>query len=118
MLIELLIIGIVAGFVSLLCAFIAGFVGVFLGFRIITPYVPGMIWKAINGKDKSGKSMIDLLWASFQGRINGLGGGRPKKGAPAEIGGGMSKMMEWMQMLQALQAMNTKKQNVPTPENK
>ena len=102
MLLEAVIIGIVAGIVALITSFIGGFAGVFLGFRIIKGYIPGIIWSAISSKDAKGKSLMDLIWASMQGRINGLSGGRPRKDETTQISGGLQNMMGMLQMLQAL----------------
>lgn len=118
-LLELILIGILSGIVS----FIFGFFGVFVGLRLLRPLLPGMIWAAISSKDQKGKSMLDLVWNSFQGRINGLAGGRPKKGSSGgapEISAKMGKMMEWLQLLQTIQAMNLKKPGVTpvTPPQK
>lgn len=102
MILEALIIGIVAGITCLFASLIGGFVGVFLGYRLIKGYLPGMIWKALTAKDAKGKSLLDLLWTSISGRINGLSGGRPKKTDADQISGGLQNAMGMLQMLQTL----------------
>ena len=114
MLIEALIIGIVAGTVCLIASFVGGFVGIFAGLRIVKGYIPGMIWKALSAKDAKGKSLMDLIWSSIQGRINGLGGGRPRKSEGEQLSGGMQNMLGMLQMLQAFAAMNQQNKKPPT----